>query len=565
MIVFSIAELASPYYLQYWSLKEEDNRNAFKFTSVMLLILAINFAASCLRNHLILFANLKIAQKISFVMAFRLVHASINEFFDRVPIGRILNRFLRDLNEIDLQLGFATSMFTYVVCACMIDFIVSIYASSPIMIIFIGFYFWYSFKLQRRYMCLNREATRLRSISSSPMIQAFSEGLSGASVIRVYGQHEHASIQYIKTIDDFQKNTVLATALQRWFNIRMVIFSLSLLIPSILMNILVVRSSPGIFALLMRYMLVIMSDIQEFLNVTANQENRLISFERCSFFANISPEKGYRNLDVLEDRMFKGLEPIYPKGDWPRTGDVEVQNLKIRYRTGLPLVIKGITLKFESGTKIGIVGRTGAGKTTFLSALYRHFDDYEGDIFIDGMEVRDIDLKVLRSGITVIPQDPYLFQDTVRNNLDPLGRKTDIEIESILRDIDLWSKFEKDGGLQAQIDQSGSNLSQGQKQLLCLSRALLYRNKVILMDEATANIDSQSELIIQNLLKIRFKDCTIFMIAHRLNTILHCDKVLVLDQGLVLEYGNLEVLKNDKKSKFAGMLAKYDEMNQALS
>ena len=156
-----------------------------------------------MRNWLILYGNVKVSTNVSFVMAFRLVHASINNFFDRIPMGRILNRFMRDLNEIDKSLAWATNLWLYVTTLCVVDFIVATYASSPIVLIFVAFYFWTSLKIQRMYMNLYREVTRLKSICASPMIQAFSEGLTGATTIRVYNQQEHCAIQYLKTLDEF--------------------------------------------------------------------------------------------------------------------------------------------------------------------------------------------------------------------------------------------------------------------------------------------------------------------------------------------------------------------------
>ena len=269
---------------------------------------------------------------------------------------------------------------------------------------------------------------------------------------------------------------------------------------------------------------------------------------------------------MLEKKLRDGYNARVAKNpEWPRGGDMSIRDLKVKYRPDLPNVLKGITLHVDHGCKVGIVGRTGAGKTTFISTLYRNFDDYEGDIFFDGRELRTLDLKVLRSNMTIIPQDPYIFQMTLRENLDPLKEKSDEEMESLLEEVGLWDKFSKGKGLATEIEQGGANLSQGEKQLLCLSRALLNKNKLILMDEATANIDSVTEQIIQRLLKEKFTDCTIFMIAHRLNTILHCDKVLVLDQGNILEFGDLETLRNDPNSHFGQMLTKADELTQHLS
>ena len=561
-----VAEIASPYFLQHWTLNNSDSRDISYFCTVLLLLGLFSTIGLVLRNYALMFSNLERSRQISFVMSFRMVHASINNFLDRVPIGRILNRFMRDVNEMDFRLAMSTHYLVIVFFNCILDCIAAMIASSPLMLIFLVFYFWQSFKIQRRYMNLYRESTRLKSICSSPLIQAFSEGMQGVTTIRAFGKQDYCLQAYYKILDEFQKNCITTDALMRWFVLRLFMLSLTILIPSILLNILVVQTGPGLFAMLMKYLMVVMNDINELLDTISNQENRMISYERCTYFANIPPEVGYTTLEE-DERLIndKGVLPKRVDLTWPKSGSLRVENLKIKYRAPLPYVIKGISLELPHGTKVGIVGRTGAGKTTFLNAFFRNFDEYEGNIYFDDKELRTIDLKILRSSITIIPQDPYLFEDTVRNNLDPMGVKKDEELIKMLKEIEVWSRFEAVGGLSATIEAGGSNLSQGEKQLLCLSRALLQRNKLILMDEATANIDTQSELIIQKLLKERFNDCTILMIAHRLNTILHCDKVLVLDQGKVLEFGNTEQLRKQVGSRFHAMLSSYDEMQKNMT
>ena len=240
----------------------------------------------------------------------------------------------------------------------------------------------------------------------------------------------------------------------------------------------------------------------------------------------VKPEEGYKGLELLEKELREEKEVKINRKelDWPSTGHLKINNLSVRYRKGLPYVLKDVTLDIKSGTKVGIVGRTGAGKSTLISAIYKTFDDYKGRIVIDGKDIKDVDLKILRFTMTIIPQDPYLFEDSLKNNIDPMNQFGDDEVKEILKDVGLWKKFEDLKGLDTKIQKGGNNLSQGEKQLICLSRALLLKNKLVLMDEATANIDTQTESLIQDLIKKRFNDCTILMIAHRLNTILNCDK-----------------------------------------
>ena len=280
------------------------------------------------------------------------------------------------------------------------------------------------------------------------------------------------------------------------------------------------------FGFMLNYLLQTTVEIRSILNVYGQLETRLISLERCSYFMKVKPEEGYKGLDLLENalRQNKNVNLDLSKLSWPSRGKLEIKNLFVRYRQDLPDVLKNINLTIEPGTKVGIVGRTGAGKSTLISALYRTFDQYKGDIVYDGLEIRQIDLKVLRNSMTIIPQDPYVFADSLRNNMDPVGKFSDEAIIDILRKVNLWRKFKEMDGLESTIEGGGSNVSQGEKQLLCLARALLFDNRLVLMDEATANIDTQTEVLIQRLIKEKFVNSTILMIAHRLNTILHCDK-----------------------------------------
>lgn len=279
-------------------------------------------------------------------------------------------------------------------------------------------------------------------------------------------------------------------------------------------------------------MISITEDIKRFLANFTKLENRFISFERCFFFMNIPAEEGYKHLGeikrsyqnmIVNDFKQKKLNIDRSVTEWPRTGKLEFEHFSVKYRSDLDYVLKNITFKLETGTKLGILGRTGAGKTTLISSVFRYFAQFEGDIFIDDVRIRDLDIQRLRSSMTIIPQDPILFHTTLKKNLDPDDAHSDQEVESVLKDVKLWDKF-KDQGVNYMIEPGGSNLSQGEKQLLCFGRALLKNNKLILMDEATANIDAFTEKTIQQLMQEKFTRSTIMMIAHKLNTVMICNK-----------------------------------------
>lgn len=552
-------------FLQYWTTENEDVRDIKSYLLISLLISVGGTLSTIYRNYRILMGNARVSLEVSYLMSFRLLHASVNSFFDRVPMGRILNRFIKDLNSVDWDLGYGSSFALMVLFNALFDIVISVYASTFHMLLFVFLYTFLTFKMQRKFMMLNREITRLKGITTSPMVQCFSEGVSGITNIRAFGQQAYTLRQYIGSIDEFQKNSMIGDALIRWFQLRLVFCNVLIFIPSIFLNIFFIRSDAGRFSILMRYLILLLTDVSEFMDEYSKTENRFVSFERCIFFANLAPEAGYKNLDALEAKLRHSSRPPSVKSDvWPSSGKLVIKNLKVKYRPNLNYVLKGISLKIPHGSKVGIVGRTGAGKSTLISCLYCHFDFYEGSIMYDGQEVSQTDLKKLRANITIIPQEPYIFHDTIRNNLDPLKKATDEEVVSMLKEVELWAKLDNELGLEGLIEQGGSNLSQGEKQLLCLARALLQKNKLVLMDEATANIDSQNEQIIQRLLKEKFEDCTVLMIAHRLNTIMDCEYILVMDGGLVLEYGKIKELRTNPASHFAQMLSRFDELQDNL-
>jgi ATP-binding cassette, subfamily C (CFTR/MRP), member 1 len=237
--------------------------------------------------------------------------------------------------------------------------------------------------------------------------------------------------------------------------------------------------------------------------------------------------------------------------DWPANGVIEFQNYDLRYRPDTELVLKNLSFSVHSKEKIGIVGRTGAGKSTICLGLCRIVEADSGRILIDGVDISSIGLADLRESITIIPQEPTLFEGTLRFNLDPVGRMTDLELLKMAKKASLEDLIGRDEkGLDQQIEEGGKNLSSGEKQLICICRAILRKNKIVLMDEATANIDIKTEQVIQNLIQEEFADSTVLTIAHRLNTIINSDKVLVLSKGEVVEFDDPQKLLEDNKSMF---------------
>merc|ERR1711953_1525806 len=252
--------------------------------------------------------------------------------------------------------------------------------------------------------------------------------------------------------------------------------------------------------------------------------------------------------------------PLEPPSKWPSEGKISFQDFSVRYRESLPKVLNELALEIPGGTKVGICGRTGSGKSTLAKCLFRLIESNQGAIEIDGINIARVELMNLRSKISMIPQDPVLFAGPLRYSLDPANQYSDAELWRALDSIGMKSHVEgMPSGLEATIEGGGENLSAGQRQLLCMARALLEKPKLLIMDEATSNIDGKSDGKIQVMLKEAFKDCTVLTIAHRIDTILWYDKVLVLDHGKVLEYGSPEDLSKNEDSAFKALLMEYQK------
>ncbi|KAK9665356.1 hypothetical protein RND81_14G107000 [Saponaria officinalis] len=252
------------------------------------------------------------------------------------------------------------------------------------------------------------------------------------------------------------------------------------------------------------------------------------------------------------------VENNRPTQNWPIFGKVEICDLQIRYREGAPLVLRGISCTFEGGSKIGIVGRTGSGKTTLIGALFRLVEPAQGKIIVDGIDISQIGLHDLRSRFGIIPQDLTLFNGTVRFNLDPLCQHTDEEIWEVLSKCQLQESVQgRIQGLDSSVVEDGSNWSMGQRQLFCLGRALLRRSRILVLDEATASVDNATDMILQKTIRTEFSDCTVITVAHRIPTVMDCSKVLAISDGKLVEYDESMKLIKKEGSLFGQLVNEY--------
>ncbi|MGZ3807944.1 MAG: ATP-binding cassette domain-containing protein, partial [Bacteriovorax sp.] len=444
-------------------------------------------------------------------------------FFDSTPVGRIIQRFSRDVESVDIYLQWS---FVSVV-NCLLQVVVSvclILALVPLMVLVIAPVLYAYYVLQKNYRSPAREAKRFDSVARSPRYSHFKETLQGLVVIRSYSKEAWFAESFFDKLAESQRMFYSHYMLNRWFSSRIPLIG-GIISMSTAMGIALSAyyglMSAGAAGLVTLYSLSFWSYLNWGVRVFADIESRMTSVERLKYFANIPPEA-----DVVK-RTDSEVD-----ASWPMKGDLVVQNIKARYASHLPLVLKGISFNIPSGTKVGIVGRTGSGKSTLFQTLFRFIELEEGNILIDDVNISAVPMERLRRSMAIIPQDPTLFMGTIRNNLDRYNEYTDEEVARALKHSGLWSMINVlPGGLHAEVMEGGHNFSQGQRQLLCLSRALLMNAKIIIMDEATASVDVQTDALLQRVIREELKGVTMLIIAHRLGTVSDCDQIIEIVNG----------------------------------
>nr|XP_033816968.1 canalicular multispecific organic anion transporter 2 isoform X2 [Geotrypetes seraphini] len=446
-------------------------------------------------------------------------------FYDTTPIGRIINRFSKDIYVIDevippTFLMFLGTFFTS------ISTIIVIVASTPIFaVVIIPLAFLYFF-VQRFYVATSRQLKRLESISRSPVYSHFSESISGVSTIRAYERQNSFILMNDAKVDENQTSYFPSIVSNRWLGVRVEFVGSCVVLFAALFAVIGKNNlSPGLVGLSVSYALQVTMSLNWMVRMTSDLETNIVAVERVKEYSETETEAPW----IVEDKR--------PPQEWPGHGKVDFLNYSVRYRPGLDLVLRDLTVNVNGGEKVGIVGRTGAGKSSMTLCLFRILEAADGIIKIDGINITEIGLQDLRSRLTIIPQDPVLFSGTLRMNLDPFDKYSDEEIWKALELAHL-KKFvnNQPSKLNYECSEGGENLSVGQRQLVCLSRALLRKTRILVLDEATAAVDLETDDLIQMTIRTQFEDCTVLTIAHRLNTIMDYTRILVLDKGKIAEY-----------------------------
>ncbi|XP_040192032.1 multidrug resistance-associated protein 4 [Rana temporaria] len=555
-ILAQVAYVLQDWWLSYWASEQEklNVTNVIEGTNVTetekldntfylgvyagLTVATIIFGI--LRSLLVFQVLVSAAQALHNQMFQSLLRAPVL-FFDRNPIGRILNRFSKDIGHLDDLLPFTfldfLQVFLQILGVIAVAIAVIPWILIPLLPLVIAFYF-----LRRYFLETSRDIKRLESTTRSPVFSHLSSSLQGLWTIRAFKAEERFQHLFDSQQDLHSEAWFLFLTTSRWLAVRLdaicALFVIAIAFGSLILS---KTLEAGQVGLALSYAITIMGSFQWGVRQSAEVENLMISVERVMEYTQLEKEAEWES---------KRRPPF----DWPSKGMIAFENVNFAYSLDGPLVLRHLTALIRPKEKVGIVGRTGAGKSSLISALFR-LAEPEGKIWIDKILTSEIGLHDLRQKMSIIPQEPVLFTGTMRKNLDPFDEHTDEELWDALEEVQLKEAIEElPGKIETQLAESGSNFSVGQRQLVCLARAILRKNRILIIDEATANVDPRTDELIQKTIREKFAECTVLTIAHRLNTIIDSDKIMVLDSGRVKEFDEPYNLLQNKESLFHKMV-----------
>ncbi|PFX22992.1 Multidrug resistance-associated protein 4 [Stylophora pistillata] len=505
----------------------EDQKNR-TFLSVFACLVGACFIFTIIRAYGFLLLSLKCAERLHDKMVVAILQAPVL-FFDSNPVGRILNRFSNDIGCVDELLPKTFLWAIQVLLLIFFQILVTVatnfwlvFVVVPISVLVVV--------LSNYYLKTARELKRLESISRSPVFAHFSDTLVGLDTIRTRGRQTDFVAALYRYQDVHKQAYIMVIASGRWLGTRLDCLA-SLLVGAVALAAVLVSQDAASAGLALVYVIQTLNMTQYAVRKASEVENYMTSVERVMTYTKLDQEPGYE-----EDRQ--------PPKDWPRRGSIVFRDVSLTYYPGGPQVLKEINLSIKGGEKIGVAGRTGAGKSSFVAALMR-MPDADGEIIIDDVPIKEIGLQQARQGISVLGQSPVLFSGSLRKNLDILDRFQDAELWQALEDVQLKDFAER---LEAKLDhellEHGANVSVGERQLICLARVLLQRSKIVVLDEPTAHVDPDTEQTIWNVVRDKLKESTVITIAHRLNTIRDCHKILVLKDGKVDGFDKFDSIMN---------------------
>ncbi|EPS72932.1 hypothetical protein M569_01822, partial [Genlisea aurea] len=538
-VLFQALQIASSWWMAWANPQVAGDRPRTSNLVLILVYMGLAFGSSLfifVRAVLVAAFGLAAAQKL-FLKMLRNVFRAPMSFFDSTPAGRILNRVSIDQSVIDLDIPFRLGGF----------------ASTTIQLVGIVVVMM-QVAWQKYYMASSRELVRIVSIQKSPIIHLFGESIAGAATIRGFGQEKRFTKRNVYLLDCFARPFFCSLAAIEWLCLRMELLSTVAFSFCLVLIVSFPRGAihPSMAGLAVTYGLNLNARLSRWILSFCKLENKIISVERIHQYSSIPSEAP------------EFVEGSRPPETWPERGTVRLVDLKVRYKECLPVVLHGVSCTFPGGKKVGIVGRTGSGKSTLIQALFRLVEPAGGKIVIDGVDISTIGLHDLRNRLSIIPQDPTLFEGTIRGNLDPLQEHSDHRIWEALDKTQLGEIVrQKELKLETAVLENGDNWSVGQRQLVSLGRALLKQARILVLDEATASVDSATDNLIQKIIRREFEDCTVCTIAHRIPTVIDSDLVLVLNDGRVAEFDSPARLMEDKSSMFMKLVFEYSSRSTA--
>ncbi|XP_042375801.1 ABC transporter C family MRP4-like [Zingiber officinale] len=555
--MFQVLQIAGNWWMAWANPQTRGDRPKTNSMVLLVVYMSLAFGSSLfvfIRAVFVATFGLEAAQKL-FVRMLRTIFRAPMSFFDTTPAGRILNRVSVDQSVVDLDIPFRLGGFAATTIQLLGIVGVMSKVTWQVLLLFFPMALaclW----MQKYYMASSRELVRIVSIQKSPVIHLFGESIAGAATIRGFNQEKRFMKRNQYLLDCFARPFFCSIAAIEWLCLRMEL--LSTFVFAFCMALLVSfphgSIDPSMAGLAVTYGLNLNARLSRWILSFCKLENKIISIERINQYCQIPSEAP----PIVEN--------CRPPTTWPETGNIELINLKARYKDTLPLVLHGINCLFPGGNKIGIVGRTGSGKSTLIQTLFRLIEPAEGKIIIDSIDISTIGLHDLRSRLSIIPQDPTLFEGTIRLNLDPLEEHSDQEIWQALGKCQLGEVIsQKPQKLDAPVLENGDNWSVGQRQLVSLGRALLKQARILVLDEATASVDTATDNLIQKIIRREFKNCTVCTIAHRIPTVIDSDLVLVLSDGRVAEFDSPQRLLEDKSSMFLRLVSEYSTRSSSMS
>ncbi|MQL85374.1 hypothetical protein Taro_017897 [Colocasia esculenta] len=553
---FQVLQIASNWWMAWANPQTSGDKPKTSSMVLLLVYMFLAFGSSCfvfIRAVLVATFGLEAAQKL-FVRMLRTIFRAPMSFFDSTPAGRILNRVSVDQSVVDLDIPFRLGGFASTTIQLLGIVGVMSKVTWQVLLLFFPMAIaclW----MQKYYMASSRELVRIVSIQKSPIIHLFGESIAGAATIRGFGQEKRFMKRNLYLLDCFTRPFFCSISAIEWLCLRMEL--LSTFVFAFCMTLLVSfphgSIDPSMAGLAVTYGLNLNARLSRWILSFCKLENKIISIERIHQYCQIPSEAP----PVIENSR--------PPPSWPDTGTIALIDLKVRYKESLPVVLHGVTCTFPGRRKIGIVGRTGSGKSTLIQALFRLIEPAGGKIIIDNIDISTIGLHDLRGRLSIIPQDPTLFEGTIRGNLDPLEEHSDHEIWQALDKCQLGEVVrQKDQKLDTPVLENGDNWSVGQRQLVSLGRALLKQAKILVLDEATASVDTATDNLIQKIIRTEFSNCTVCTIAHRIPTVIDSDLVLVLSDGRVAEFDSPQRLLEDKSSMFLKLVTEYSTRSSSI-